>query len=207
MKKPLLLFPLFASLFLFWCGMVTPNTDCTTGDVCILSTITGQQISLTGVAQQTIQAIKTQDFETLARLASASGVRFSPYENIKIETDIILSTQQIVNALSISAAYTRWTSDGSGFPINLWIGQYREKFVYDVDFANAPVQQRNQIIQRWNIINNITTVYTGKQVIEYHFSWFNAEYEGMDRRSLFLVFDQENGVWKLIGVVHGQWTI
>jgi hypothetical protein len=81
--------------------------------------ITGQQTSLTGVAEQTIQAIKTQDFAILTTLASANGVRFSPYENVKPSTDIILSTGQIANALSISAAYTRGTADGSGLPINL----------------------------------------------------------------------------------------
>jgi len=50
---------------------------------------------LTGVAQQTIQAIKTQDFATLATLASTNGVRFSAYENVNTGTDIILTAQQI----------------------------------------------------------------------------------------------------------------
>lgn len=210
MKKLFLILPFFASLFLFWCWTVNPNADCETGNACPLPTISGQQIlptTLTGVAQATIQAIKTQDFATLATLASASGVRFSPYEHVNLSTDIVLSTQQIVNALSISAAYTRWAFDGSGLPISLGIGQYRAKFVYDVDFAAAPVQQWNQITQRGNIINNITSVYAGKQVIEYHFDKIDPKYEGIDRRSLYLVFDQENGAWKLIWVVHGQRTI
>jgi hypothetical protein len=29
----------------------------------------------------------------------------------------------------------------------------------------------------------------------------------MDRKSLILVFEQQNNEWKLIGVVHGQWSI
>jgi hypothetical protein len=57
------------------------------------------------------------------------------------------------------------------------------------------------------VINNIATVYTGKQVIEYHFNGIDPQYSGMDWTSLYLVFDQENGAWKLIGVVHGQRTI
>jgi hypothetical protein len=207
MKKLLLVLPVFTSLFLLWCWTVNPNADCETGVSCPLPTISGQQTSLTGVAQQTIQAIKTQDFATLATLASASGVRFTPYEHVNPSTDVVLDTQELASALSISRSYTRWNSDGSGLPINLWIGQYREKFVYDVDFATAPVQQWNQITQRGNIINNIATVYPNKQIIEYHFNQIDPKYEGIDRRSLYLVFDQENGVWKLIGVVHGQRTI
>ena len=210
MKKLFFIVPFVASLFLLWCWTVNPNTNCETGVSCPLPTITGQQTlptTLTGVAQATILAIKTQDFATLASLASANGVRFSPYENVKPSTDIILSTGQIANALSISAAYTRWTADGSGLPINLWIGQYRAKFVYDVDFAAAPVQQWNQVVQHGNIVNNITSVYASKQVIEYHFNQIDPQYQGIDRKSLYLIFDQENGAWKLIGVVHGQRTI
>jgi hypothetical protein len=56
-------------------------------------------------------------------------------------------------------------------------------------------------------LNNIIDVYTGKQVIEYYFSWFDTQYEGIDRRSLNLVFDKQDGQWKLIGIIHGQWTI
>lgn len=207
MKKLLLILPLFASLLLLWCGTSNPNAECETGDVCPLPEITGQQASLTGVAEQTIQAIKTQDFATLATLASVNGVRFSAYEHVNATTDIVLSIQQIANALTISAAYTRWNYDGSGEPISLWIGQYWAKFVYDVDFATAPIQQRNQVVQRGNVINNIANVYAGKQIIEYHFNGFDAQYDGMDWKSLYLIFGQENWEWKLIGVVHGQRTI
>lgn len=207
MKKSLLIFSLFTSLLLVWCGTPSQNPDCATGDVCTIPTINSQQTSVTGVAEQVIQAIKNQEFATLANLASANGVRFSPYENVKPTSDIVLTTQQITNALSISAAYNRWVADGSGEPINLWIGQYRAKYVYDVDFATASSQLRNQPQQRGNIINNIFTIYTGKQIVEYHFTGFDPQYEGIDRRSLRLVFWQENGKWKLIWVVHGQRTI
>lgn len=217
MKKLFLILPFFASLFLLWCGTINPNADCETGVSCPLPTISGQQdtlsgdqmkrqTDLTGVVQRTIQAIKTEDFITLGAVASANGVRFSPYENVKT-TDVVLSKQQIINALSISASYTRWSYDGSGMPIDLWIGQYRTKFVYDVDFATAPYQVWNQVIQRGNTTNTIATFYANYQVKEYHFPGFDPQYSGIDRKSLWLIFGDENGIWKLIWVVHGQRTI
>lgn len=206
MKKLLLILPLLASLLLFWCGNTNPDADCDTGNVCTLPEIEDQQTDLTWVAQQTLQAIKTQDFQTLSTLVSSNGVRFSPYEYVNLTTDIVLTQQQIANALALSNAFTWWAYDGSGEPISLWIGHYRNKFVYDVDFASAPIQQWNQVVQRGNIINNLTSIYAGKHIIEYHFTGFDAQYGGMDRRSLFLVFDQENSQRKLIGIVHGQRT-
>jgi hypothetical protein len=92
-------------------------------------------------------------------------------------------------------------------PIDLTISAYFQKFVYDVDFLNAPEKYENQKFDRGNIINNAFDIYSGKQLFEYYFSGFDAQYEGMDRRSLILVFDQENNEWKLIGIIHNQRTI
>ena len=207
MKKVFFIVPFVASLFLFWCGTTNPNASCETGNVCPLPVITGQQTSLTWIAQQTILAIKTKDFATLSSLVSTNGVRFSAFENVNTGRDIVLTPQQIASANTTSWTETRWAYDGSGQPINLSISQYRAKFVYDVDFASVPIQQRNQIIQRGNVINNITSVYAGKQVIEYHVTGIDPQYNGMDWKSLYLIFGQENGVWKLMWVVHGQRTI
>jgi hypothetical protein len=43
--------------------------------------------------------------------------------------------------------------------------------------------------------------------MEYHFSGFEAQYEGMDWESLRLVFIQEDSTWYLVGIVHDEWTI
>jgi len=54
-----------------------------------------------------MQAIKNKDFATLATLTSASGVCFSPYENVDPATDVVLTTGQIANAMLLSKAFTR----------------------------------------------------------------------------------------------------
>jgi hypothetical protein len=38
-------------------------------------------------------------------------------------------------------------------------------------------------------------------------SGFDPEYEGMDWRSLRLVFEKKNDIWYLVGIIHDQWTI
>jgi hypothetical protein len=151
--------------------------------------------------------LKTEDFATLVQYVWPQGLRFSPYEYVNSWTDIVLSTGEVENALSISRSYTRWSYDWSWLPIDLWIGQYFEKFVNDADYATAPEVTYNQSTQRGNTINNIGQVYQWKQRVEYYFSWFDAQYSGMDRKSLTLVFEQENGQRYLIGIVHGQRTI
>jgi len=200
-----ILLPLAWMILFAGCGKAPVETCSLTSSTSCW--ITSWTLDLTGSIDAVLNAIKNQDFTTLATFVWSQGVRFSPYENVNVGTDIILSTAEVENALSISSSRLRGNYDGSGEPINLWIGQYREKFVYDVDFATAPEVYYNQKFDRWNIINNIFDVYTGKEIVEYHFPQIDPQYEGMDWRSLYLVFENVGGQLYLIGIVHGQRTI
>lgn len=206
MKKLFFLVPLMWIVFLVGCGKQVPVETCSLTDTTSCS-ISSWTLDLSGAIDAVINAIKTQDFTTLATFVWTQGVRFTPYEHVNTGTDIILSTAEIENALSISSSRMWGAYDGSGEPIDLWIGQYREKFVYDVDFVTAPEVYHNQKFERGNIINNIFDVYTGKEIVEYHFPQIDPQYEGMDRRSLYLVLENVNGQRYLIGIVHGQRTI
>ena len=65
----------------------------------------------------------------------------------------------------------------------------------------------NTAIGSGNIIDNVPTEYPDGEFVEFHFTGFDSQYEGMDWRSLRLVFEEHAGAWHLVGIVHGQWTI
>jgi len=209
MKKLFLLISLcFLWTILVGCGKKTANEVCPlTGNVCGISSWTIDHSDLSGVIKNVLLAIKNTDLLTISSFVWPQGLRFSPYEHVNIGTDVILTSGEVANGLAMNRSFTRWTYDGKWDPIDLWIGQYREKFVYDVDFATAPEIYHNQKFNRGNVINNIFDVYSGKEIIEYHFPQIDPQYEGMDWRSLYLVFEQMNGQWYLVWIVHGQWTI
>jgi hypothetical protein len=54
---------------------------------------------------------------------------------------------------------------------------------------------------------NLWELYSGTQIIEYHFPWFDEEYAGMDWKSLYVVFVEEDGGLFLRAIAHGEWTI
>lgn len=211
MKKLLFFVPLSCLLFLWsGCTIKAPAETCplTTGSfACWTTSWTIDHSNLSGAIDTVLLALKTEDFATLAQFVGTSWLRFSPYEYIDTGSDIVLSTEEVSNALSISRSYTWWTADGSGEPIDLGIGQYFEKFVNDADYANAPEVSYNTSTQRGNTTNNIAQVYTNAQWVEFYFSWFDAQYEGIDWKSLKLVFENIGGQWYLIGIVHWAWTI
>lgn len=205
MKKLLFLISL-SSFGLLLAGCVKPAETCSVDEWFSCET-NSWTLDLTGTIDAVINAIKTQDLITLSTFVSDQWLRFSPYEYVNTVTDVVLSTGEVYNGLALSKTFLRGSYDGSGEPIDLPIGQYREKFVYDVGFVTAPEVYHNQKFERGNIINNIFDVYTGKYIVEYHFPQIDPQYEWMDWRSLYLVLENIGGQRKLIWIVHGQRTI
>jgi len=143
----------------------------------------------------------------LATISGPDGVRFSPYSNINIDKDVVMTPEMIENAYALNRTFVWGSYDGSGEPIDLPFGQYYDMFVYDKDFMNAPDVKYNEIIGQGNTINNLNEAYPDAEFAEYHFPGFNKKYEGMDWESLRLVFEKNSGLYRLVGIVHDAWTI
>lgn len=167
-----------------------------------------QQQSVDERAQEAITALAARNMKALADLVHPSeGVRFSPYGNININNDVKLAADVVKTRMDSNKTYIWGAYDGSGEPIEKTFKDYFDEFVYDQDFANAEKIAKDEIIGTGNTINNIEEVYPNTQFVEYYFSGFDPDYGGMDWVSLRLVFEQKDGTWYLVGIVHDQWTI
>jgi hypothetical protein len=60
---------------------------------------------------------------------------------------------------------------------------YFARFVYDQDYAAAD------------------------EVIEFHFTGFDPQFEGMDWKSLRIVLVKKEDQWFVAGIIHDEWTI
>jgi outer membrane murein-binding lipoprotein Lpp len=168
----------------------------------------GPTPSVITTSQQVIEALKTEDFATLATFVHPSlGVRLTPYSYIDLANDVVLTSVDIAS-LGTSPTTILWGSyDGSGDPIQLTPYNYYNEFIYDEDYDNADIISHNTVIGTGNMIQNIGTAYPTADFIEYHFTGFNPTYEGIDWSSLTLIYEQQGGLWYLVGIIHGQWTI
>lgn len=159
-------------------------------------------------AEEVILAIKNQDSSKLAKFAHPNlGVRFSPYSYVDKNNDLVFTASQLQNIFSDSTKYKWGVYDGSGFPIELTFEEYYNQFIYDQDYINAEKIGYNEIIGRGNTLNNNFEIYPNAIILEFHFSGFDPKYSGMDWSSLRLVFEQNDSVWYLVGIIHDQWTI
>lgn len=165
-------------------------------------------INLIGFSLDVMDSIKNNDMNTLSTYVHPSkGLRFTPYTYIDIQNDKLFTAGEVAGLNGDSTVYTWGDYDGSGEPISLKFSDYYNEFVYDKDFLNPHMIGNNLAIGTGNMINNTSTAYPNESFVEYHFTGFDSQYAGIDWESLTLVFEQDNGNWYLVGIIHGQWTI
>jgi hypothetical protein len=184
-----------------------PPTDSST-EVVLSSTTTAIALNQTVLdrASQVVQTLKSQDFISLAGYVHPlNGVRFSPYAFVQ-ETDQVFSADEIGSIMADSKVYTWGSYAGTGEPINLSFPAYYSEFIYDVNFTNAPQVALNHRLSAGNSIDNSAEFYPGSMFVEYYFPGFDPQYDGMDWRSLRLVFSEYNGTWALVNIIHDEWT-
>jgi len=169
---------------------------------------TPEQIGLISTALEVVQAIKDEDMVELSTfIHPTDGVRFSPYGYVDVLTSQTFTGAQLSGLMSDSQVYSWGSYDGSGDPIDLTFADYFEEFVYDEDYVEPHIIGNNVLIGKGNTLNNLADVYPNGEFVEFHFTGFDPQYEGIDWSSLRLVFEEDNGTWYLVGIVHDQWTI
>jgi hypothetical protein len=157
-------------------------------------------------AAQVIAALMDKNMTALSGYVHPQlGLRFSPYAFVRV-TDQVFSVDKIAGLWVDGTVYTWGAYDGSGASIDLTFADYYSKFIYDVDFANAPQLALNHRLGVSTSMDNSHEFYPGAMIVEFYFPGFDPQFEGMDWRSLRLVFMEDNTTWYLVGVIHDQWT-
>jgi len=166
------------------------------------------QNSMISTALEVVQLLNGEDMEGLSTYVHPTEcVRFSPYGNVNVSSDQVFTAAQVAGLMTDEKVYTWGSYDGSGEPINLNFADYFEKFVYDEDYKNPHMIGNNVVIGHGNSMINIDSAYPDGVFAEFHFTEFDPQYEGIDWSSLRLVFEEDNGTWYLVGIIHDQWTI
>lgn len=167
----------------------------------------GEPDKSAATAHAILTALNDEDWETLATFVHPDkGVRFSPYTYVRDE-HIVLSSAEVASLNTNQSIYNWGRFDGTGDPIDLTFADYYARFIFNTNFYRPHTIGFNQFIGWSNTINNILDFYPDADFVEYHFPGFNPDYDGMDWASLRLVMEEVDGEWKLVGVVHSEWTI
>jgi hypothetical protein len=159
-------------------------------------------------ADELLEAIAAKDGEAMAEFVHrVKGVRFSPYAFVSLEEDQVFDKEGMQDFFRDDNIYLWGIYDGIGDEINLTHGEYYDEFIYTWDFKNAEEVGYNEVLSGGNTIENQFEVYENPIIVEYYFPGLFPEDGAMDWKGLRLVFEQYEGEWVLVGIIHSQWTI
>lgn len=169
----------------------------------------GQPPTALEAAATVMKALKNSDMETLAAWVHPDkGVRFSPYAYVDPKKDLVFTRDKLEGVMKDNTKYDWREFAGSGELIKLTFAEYFKQFVYDADFAGDAEIALNRGLGQGTTVNNINEVYPKEthDFVEYHIDGIDPSVEGMDWRSLRLVFEKMGEDRALVGIVHDQWT-
>ena len=158
-------------------------------------------------ASKVISLLKAKNAEELTNYVHEDkGVMFSPYAHIEKDA-VTFKKEEVVEVFQSQKKKTWGTRDGSGEPIELTPHEYYSEFVYDANYHEADEVVLDPTEPRGNTLKNIKELFPDAHVVEYYVKG-TEEYDNMDWKALNLVFEKDQiGEWKLVAVVHDQWTI
>lgn len=159
-------------------------------------------------ATSVLSAIKSKDYITLSTYVHPQkGVTFTPYSTVEPEANLNFSVSGIARAGEDPLQYIWGITDGRGSPIQLTMADYFAVYVFNADYTQAPIIGVDRVIGSGNAPENVAEAYPQGRFVEFHFPWLAKENKGFDWCSLKLVFEEYNGDFKLVGIIHSQWTI
>jgi len=159
-------------------------------------------------ATSVLDALKARDYACLSTYVHPQkGVTFTPYSTVDTEANLNFLLSGITRAADDPVEYIWGITDGQGSPIQLTMAEYFDLYVFHVDYTQAPVIGVDRIIGSGNSLENVAEAYPNGRFVEFHFPGLVEENKGFDWCSLKLVFEEYNSDYKLVGIIHSQWTI
>lgn len=159
-------------------------------------------------AGQVLEALKSENYAALSRLVHPElGVTLTPYSTVDPTCDNVLTQAGVARLSTDDTVYTWGLYDGSGEPIRCTGQEYFDRYVFNVDYTEAPQVGIDTVLISGNALENVEVAYEDARFVEYHFPGIDPAREGFDWCSLKLVFEVWNNDWYLVGMIHSEWTV
>lgn len=152
--------------------------------------------------------LNSGDFSAFVNLVHPiKGVRFSPYGHVNINETPVFSANELNNYFIRPDSLFFGFDDGTGDSIRLDLRTYIKDYILTPNYLKSTEISINQVHKTGNAPMNMADAFPNSDFIEYYFSGFDKQYDGMDWKALRLVWENYNNKWYLVGIVRACWTI
>lgn len=158
-------------------------------------------------AGEVLEAIRDKDYARLSSLAHPEyGVRFTPYSTVRPESDLCLTPAQIAVLDSDSTRYLWGTDANKAEPIRMTVREYFDRYVFNADYTKAPLIGVDTVVEAGNALENVDVSFPDCRFVDYHFQGIEPKNKGFDWCSLKVVLAPYQGGWRLVALIHSEWT-
>ena len=160
---------------------------------------------LAKLATAVAECIAARDYEGLSEYVHpVYGLVFAPYSTVNLGSNQCFTPQRVAITGRDSTVYIWGVKYGSDEPIQLTAAQYFAEYVYDRDYAHAPVMGFNTVLRSGNALENVSAIFPDGQFVDLYFPSTSAE--AGDWRILRMVFEDCDGEMKLSALIHSEYT-
>lgn len=184
----------------------TSSTEPTPSTTSTATTTPSTEDQIRVRADGLLAAFKNQNLtQIVSYIHPTKGVRFSMNTFVNVTTDKRLTRTQFQQYFNSNTKFT-WGAGASGMPLVTTIKNYLAMHVYNEDYLTAPDIYYNDFVGQTSAVSNVKQIYPTAQIIEYHFPGFDDAYGGLDWQAVRFVFEQSNGQWYVVGIIHDYWS-
>ncbi len=150
--------------------------------------------------------IRSGDYAAIAALVHPEyGVYFSPYSNINLSSNQWFSGDMLAVIDKAEEPFVWGVYDGSGEPISMTAAEYFARFVYDRNFAAAPIITVDRIAKSGNSLENTTELFPGCRFVDFYIP--PESEDALDWSLLRLIYEEHDGALYLVAIVHSEYTV
>ena len=199
-------------IMLFWVlslSLIFSGCDINTIDESVLENIdiVQAEFDITTSSETVITILQDNQLWNLVEwIHPEKWIRFSPYTYIDVEEHNILFSGDIINNTDQNYVwgYTDWKWDAIELSISDYISMYAGNADYIWSATEVLIDYETM---RWNNLNNINEIYPDSKYIEYYISGFDPQYDGMDWKSITIVFEEFEWEYYVVWIINWSWTI
>lgn len=155
-------------------------------------------------ANAILRALDERDMDTLAGYVhEEKGLLLSPYLSVSDST-VHFSQPEIATLLDDEATYL-WGYGEANTDIRTTPAEYFEQHLQVERFFEADEVLVDTTSPESDPTNYLSSVFPNVKVVEFYTAG-TEQYSGLDWRSLHMVFEQEDGEWRLIALINNLFT-
>lgn len=167
-----------------------------------------ENFPLLNTACSVLRAIQSRDYKTLSSYVDAEqGLTFTTFSTVDREIDLTFTASQVANFTKDATKYSWGVVPGTGDVLNMTPGEYISAYMFNVDYTQASQIGVDKINISGNALENVTQAYPGCRFVEFTFPGVGTGNQVQDWCALKLVFTPTQTKWRLVGMIHSQWTV